>query len=135
VPSLAVVAGVTSTALVAWLYFRLWFGRIVKAAEKIAAGELEVRISGRGRGLSGRLAEAINGIASSMAEKQDAATVDKLTGVANRQALLAGLFSEVERASRYNRPFSVAFVDIDHLKAVNDTYGHAAGDIVLRGVA
>src|SRR5439155_25746529 len=68
VPSLAVVAGVTSTALVAWLYFRLWFGRIVKAAEKIAAGELEVRISGRGRGLSGRLAEAINGIASSMAE-------------------------------------------------------------------
>jgi diguanylate cyclase (GGDEF)-like protein len=70
-----------------------------------------------------------------MAEKQNDATVDKLTGVANRQALLAGLFGEVERASRYNRPFSVAFVDIDHFKAVNDTYGHPAGDTVLRGVA
>ena len=65
----------------------------------------------------------------------DAATVDKLTGVANRQALLVALFTEVERASRYNRPLSVAFVDIDHFKAVNDTYGHAVGDIVLRGVA
>ena len=61
--------------------------------------------------------------------------MDKLTGVANRRALLVELFNEVERANRYERPLSVAFVDIDHFKAVNDTYGHAAGDIVLRGVA
>jgi diguanylate cyclase (GGDEF)-like protein len=133
--ALAAAAGVTSTALVVWFYLRLWFGRLVRAAEKIAEGDMEVRVSERGGGLDGRLAAAINGIAASMAEKQDAATVDKLTGVSNRQALLAGLFSEVERASRYNRPFSVAFVDIDHFKAVNDTYGHQAGDIVLRGVA
>ena len=61
--------------------------------------------------------------------------MDRLTGVANRQALLGDLFAEVERAGRYERPLSVAFVDIDHFKAVNDTYGHAAGDVVLRGVA
>ena len=132
---LAAAAGVTTTSLIAWFYLRLWFGRLVRAAEKIAEGNLDVRVSERGGGLDGRLAAAINGIAVSMAEKQDAATIDKLTGVANRQQLLATLFSEVERASRYNRPFSVAFVDIDHFKAVNDTYGHAAGDIVLRGVA
>jgi diguanylate cyclase (GGDEF)-like protein len=129
------VVGVTSTSLATWLYLRIWFGRLVRAAEKIAEGQVAVRVSERGGGLDGRLAAAINGIAISMAEKLDAATIDKLTGVANRQQLLATLFSEVERASRYSRPFSVAFVDIDHFKAVNDTYGHAAGDIVLRGVA
>ena len=127
--------GLTLTSLVIWLYMRFWFGRLVKAAEKIAEGNLDVRVMERGGGLDGRLAKAINRIASLVAERTESATIDKLTGVANRSQLLAGLFSEVERAVRYNRPFSVAFVDIDHFKAVNDTYGHAAGDVVLRGVA
>src|SRR3954447_12864568 len=70
-----------------------------------------------------------------LAETNDRATIDRLTGVANRQALLTLLFAEVERASRYDRPLCVAFVDIDHFKNVNDTYGHGAGDIVLRDVA
>jgi len=131
----ALAVGIGVTSLVTWLYLRLWFGRLVVAAERMAQGDLEVRVGERGGGLDGRLASAINGIAVSMAETHDAATIDKLTGVANRGTLLAGLFSEVERASRYNRPFSVAFVDIDHFKTVNDTYGHHAGDVVLRGVA
>ncbi len=92
-------------------------------------------MSTRHTGLEGRLATAINGIADALADTTDRATFDRLTGVANRQALLASLFNEVERATRYERPLSVAFVDIDHFKTVNDTYGHAAGDIVLRGVA
>jgi diguanylate cyclase (GGDEF)-like protein len=70
-----------------------------------------------------------------MADTHDRATIDRLTGVFNRQALLAELFTEVERASRYDRPLCVAFVDIDHFKVVNDTYGHETGDHVLRGVA
>ncbi len=133
--ALGTLLGISLTALFAWLYLRVGLGRLVKAAEGIAAGDLEVRVPERDGGIDRRLAAAINAIADSMAETHDAATIDKLTGVANRQALLAGLFGEVERASRYNRPFSVAFVDIDHFKAVNDTYGHHAGDVVLRGVA
>ena len=110
--------------------------RLVKAAEKIADGDYTVGVSTRGGGgLERRLASAVNRIAVSLADTHDRATIDRLTGVFNRQALLAELFVEVERASRYDRPLSVAFVDIDHFKVVNDTYGHGAGDIVLRGVA
>jgi diguanylate cyclase (GGDEF)-like protein len=131
----AATIGVSLTAGATYLLLRIRFGRLVKAAERIAAGDYSTTVKVRGGGLEGRLARAINGISVALTESKDLATFDRLTGVANRSALLAALFAEVERAARYERPLSVAFVDIDHFKAVNDTYGHAAGDVVLRGVA
>ena len=131
----AATLGVSLTAVLVWAYMRFRFAALVQAAEQIAEGDFHVAVQDGGGGLDGRLATAINGISESFVETHNAATVDKLTGVPNRQAVLGALFNEVERASRYNRPLSVAFVDIDHFKAVNDTYGHAAGDLVLRGVA
>ena len=131
----AVAIGVAVSASLAWILVRLRYGRLVDAAERIAAGNYTIEVPTGGGGLDGRLAAAINGISASLADTYDRATVDRLTSVANRQALLAALFAEVERASRYERPLCVAFVDIDHFKTVNDTYGHAAGDVVLRGVA
>jgi diguanylate cyclase (GGDEF)-like protein len=127
--------GVSLTALVVGAHFRYRFSRLVKAAERIAGGDYTIQVPSRGPGLEGRLSSAVNDISGALADTHDRATVDRLTGVSNRQALLAELFSEVVRATRYERPLSVAFVDIDHFKAVNDTYGHGAGDIVLRGVA
>ncbi|MGK2852473.1 MAG: bifunctional diguanylate cyclase/phosphohydrolase [Candidatus Limnocylindrales bacterium] len=131
----ATIIGVSLTALVVSAYLRFRFVSLVKAAERIAAGDYATSVTVKGAGLDARLARAVNDIAGALADTTDRATVDRLTGVANRQALLAELFAEVERASRYERPLSVAFVDIDHFKAVNDTYGHATGDVVLRGVA
>jgi diguanylate cyclase (GGDEF)-like protein len=128
--------GVSLTAAIVFLYVRLRLRSLIQAAERLAAGELGVAIGSRkSRGLEGRLARAIDTISIALTETTDAATVDKLTGVSSRQTLLAELFAEVERANRYERDLSVAFVDIDHFKGVNDTYGHAAGDVVLRGVA
>jgi GGDEF domain-containing protein len=131
----AAIVGVSLTALVVAGYLRFRLARLVKGAERLALGDYTTTVSTSGGGLDDRLATALNTIAGAMAETYDRATIDRLTGVANRQSLLAALFAEVERAARYERSLSVAFVDIDHFKAVNDTYGHAFGDVVLRGVA
>jgi diguanylate cyclase (GGDEF)-like protein len=133
--ALTAVIGVSLASALLFTYVRFRFARLVKAAEAIAAGDYSVSVRVRGGGNERRLADAINTIAASLTDTHARATVDRLTGVANRPALLAVLFDEVDRANRYERPLSVAFVDIDHFKAVNDTYGHAAGDEVLRGVA
>ena len=129
--------GVSLTAGLVFLYVRLRFRRLISAAEGLAGGRLDVDLGTKpgAHGLEGRLGRAIDAIAVALVETTNAATFDKLTGVNNRQALLGALVSEVERASRYGRPLSVAFVDIDHFKTVNDNYGHATGDVVLRGVA
>jgi diguanylate cyclase (GGDEF)-like protein len=60
---------------------------------------------------------------------------DPLTGLHNRRQLDQDLELEVVRAARYGRPMTFFMVDIDRFKVVNDTYGHALGDNVLRGVA
>jgi diguanylate cyclase (GGDEF)-like protein len=63
------------------------------------------------------------------------AITDPLTRVYNRQYLLHRLPDEVERCRRYNDPLSIILFDADHFKRVNDTHGHAAGDVVLRELA
>ncbi len=57
---------------------------------------------------------------------------DPLTGCYNRGCLNMRLPQEIQRAARYNRPLSIFMCDIDHFKKVNDTYGHQAGDLVLK---
>lgn len=60
---------------------------------------------------------------------------DGLTGLFNRKYFDEQITQEVVTARRHNRPLALAMIDIDHFKAVNDTFGHAAGDHVLRGVS
>jgi diguanylate cyclase (GGDEF)-like protein len=69
------------------------------------------------------------------ARDRQAAGLDELTGVLRRGAGEQALLREIERAHRSGRPLTVAVLDVDALKAVNDRHGHAAGDALLRDVA
>ncbi len=60
---------------------------------------------------------------------------DELTGLPNRRNIHECIENEVSRISRSHKPFCFVFIDIDHFKRINDTYGHACGDEVLRSVA
>jgi len=68
-------------------------------------------------------------------EIQRLAVTDALTGLYNRHKMQDSLETEVERAKRYSRPLSIIMIDMDKLKALNDTFGHAAGDVALKLVA
>ena len=67
-----------------------------------------------------------------LVQNQKLSTTDELTGLANRHFFAKHLPRELERALMRNLPLSVAMCDIDHFKRINDTYGHATGDHVLR---
>ena len=74
-------------------------------------------------------------VKSELIRARELALRDELTGLANRRALEKLLAEEVTRALRHGRPLSILMADVDHFKAVNDTYGHPAGDEVLRELA
>ncbi|MGH2511832.1 MAG: diguanylate cyclase [Candidatus Limnocylindrales bacterium] len=82
-----------------------------------------------------KLRAAFSTLARRVSEAWTLATVDPLTAVLNRQALIGRIEAELDRAARYGRPLSLVLVDLDHFKRVNDTHGHTAGDTVLREFA
>lgn len=63
------------------------------------------------------------------------ADLDALTGLANRRRFRVALVREVERWRRYRIPCALLMLDIDHLKSINDRFGHPAGDVVIREIA
>jgi diguanylate cyclase (GGDEF)-like protein/PAS domain S-box-containing protein len=66
---------------------------------------------------------------------QELATLDPLTGLYNRRFLDDAIMREISRSEREEKQFAVIMLDLDHFKNVNDQYGHAAGDEVLKTLA
>ncbi|MBD1866889.1 GGDEF domain-containing protein, partial [Cyanobacteria bacterium FACHB-471] len=59
---------------------------------------------------------------------------DPLTGLFNRRYMEESLEQELRRAERSEQPLGIIIFDVDHFKCFNDTFGHEAGDIVLRDI-
>jgi len=131
----ALAAGITGTALAFWLYFGWRFNRMAQALESTLSADAQVTMRDVGIPGERRLARAFNASVGTFLQVEARATHDRLTGVANRETLLTTLVSEIERATRHHKSLSLAFIDIDRFKPINDTYGHNSGDAVLRQMA
>jgi len=60
---------------------------------------------------------------------------DSMTNLMNHKTICDSLESEVKQSQRYSHPLSILMIDIDHFKAINDTYGHQFGDIVIKQIS
>lgn len=88
--------------------------------------------------LRSELTDQMNSLAkveSLASEVYKLAALDQLTGLYNRRSGEQRLAQEISRAQRHGRPLTILLMDIDGLKQVNDTHGHAAGDTALKGFA
>ena len=105
-----------------------------------SVNDRDTALADRASGASDR-SEAVHDRDAALADREASATdrgdasVDGLTGVTNRGTGLVELAHEIARAKRTDQPLVLAFIDIDHLKIVNDLQGHAAGDRLLIEVA
>jgi diguanylate cyclase (GGDEF)-like protein len=108
--------------------------RLAALADRLAKQD-PLASSDHGRYPDVKLQGSLDRLARHIAAVEELARTDPQTGLLNRLATLTVLAAEVERANRYERPLSVALIDIDHFKRVNDSHGHAVGDEVLRHVA
>jgi diguanylate cyclase (GGDEF)-like protein len=122
-PLLVVVAPAMSDVLAEW------------RRRSTIAGGLTMALGGVFVVLSWLLAFTLQDKVRAQAELVRLAATDPLTGLSNRRVLDTRLDEEWRRARRNGSVMSVLFVDVDHFKLFNDTYGHAAGDEVLAAVS
>lgn len=110
-----------------------------EGADRFGTGDLTHRVSLAQQDELGHLGGTFNAMAENLAKSQkaleDLSAHDGLTGLYNYREFHRRLTEEAQRSLRYDHPFSLLILDIDDFKALNDTYGHLAGDEALRGLA
>ena len=113
--------------------------RLSRAANRVAGGDLDVDVPASGGGelfqLAGVFNDMVRRLREGRAELERLSVTDELTGLANRRRLTTELEREIKRSDRHARAFAVLMLDVDRFKHFNDTYGHPAGDAVLKRLA
>ncbi|MBN0986590.1 diguanylate cyclase [Amphritea pacifica] len=113
--------------------------RLKQSVDKVEAGDLSVKAEVSSSDEIGQLASAFNRMTNALQRSEDKLTrlarEDALTGLMNRRALNEEAIKERHRAQRLNTTIAIAMIDLDHFKEINDRYGHAAGDWVLKEFA
>jgi diguanylate cyclase (GGDEF)-like protein len=128
-------------------------GRLTAGAAEVASGDLSVDLPVTGGGEVGYLTEVFNDMVERLRRGREAldrasqelrdrnvelerlSVTDELTGVMNRRRVMEVLAEEIDRADRLGDRLGLLMLDVDHFKRYNDTWGHLAGDSVLRAVA
>jgi two-component system, cell cycle response regulator len=93
-------------------------------------GELVARV-----GVGRRIIELHKQVEAKNRQLEELALTDPLTGLPNRRAIDVWVSRQLSAAARHDFPIWVVLADLDHFKRINDTYGHDAGDTVLKGFA
>jgi diguanylate cyclase (GGDEF)-like protein len=112
---------------------------LTKGAQQVAIGDLDVCLPIQKNDELGFATEVFNKMVAelqqSQAELERLATTDALTMLANRKQIMQNLRNHFDHFQRYSSEFSILMIDADNFKKINDTYGHLAGDAVLRKMA
>jgi diguanylate cyclase (GGDEF)-like protein len=103
-------------------------------AEALSQGQLDVRADERHRDEFGVVARAFNHMTDALLKMEHAALTDVISGLGNHRSFQEEFGREVARAARYAQPLTLALVDLDDFKIINDQHGHSHGDRVLANV-
>jgi len=113
--------------------------RLTLASNRVAGGDLNVEVPASGGGelsnLTGVFNDMVRRLREGRAELERLSVTDELTGLANRRRLTVELERELRRSDRHGHTFAILMLDVDRFKKFNDTWGHPAGDVVLKRVA
>ncbi len=105
---------------------------LMEGIKKITDGDLSSTIKKTSNDEIGVVIDAFNDMIQKRLEFEEMTKYDALTSLYNHQFFYTKLENEISRAKRYNSLISLILIDIDYFKDVNDTYGHIAGDMILR---
>jgi len=139
--ALSQVAKIDDRYRMAWLIVALALvlmveRRMVPLWRHVNAGEISSMMDALfSMVISMLMVAGVYGLTALLTGLKSKADTDELTGLLNRRSVLKSVHHEIERAMRTQRPIAFLMYDLDHFKIVNDTYGHPAGDIVLKGIS